>query len=222
VVIADNRTHVYRNSRTLWEDTLAQNPACWAARGNLGDWWLAKGQPEKALAQYRAGLEHVPQPAEWQLQISAGQVLQDLHRPDEAFVHYNRAMDLATGEQVWVSHVNLGSCLQDMQRNVDALDHYRRAEQLHAGALDGRMQINVAGCHMHLGEFAEAAEHYREAMRLDAEPKWLLHFQLGQCLHETRQLDAAIAEYRRAWQLHPGFMPIQDRLNQALAQRAGR
>jgi tetratricopeptide (TPR) repeat protein len=54
------QTLVYENSFTLWNDTLAKNPACWMAHNNLGTLYLAAGQWSRARGQFESALRDKP------------------------------------------------------------------------------------------------------------------------------------------------------------------
>lgn len=52
--------HKYKNLKTLWQDTLAQNPLCWMAHNNLGALLTQTGDNARATAHYHESLRIYP------------------------------------------------------------------------------------------------------------------------------------------------------------------
>ncbi|MBM3855160.1 MAG: tetratricopeptide repeat protein, partial [Verrucomicrobia bacterium] len=73
---------IYRDSHSLWSDTVARNPRAWIGRVNLGVELVARGQYEAALEHYRTALRLRPGAAE--IQTNFGAALLHLGRHGEA------------------------------------------------------------------------------------------------------------------------------------------
>ncbi len=57
-LVAHQRTRTYRDSATLWENTIAQNPASWTAEQNLGTVLdTVQRKPDKAIPHFRKAIE---------------------------------------------------------------------------------------------------------------------------------------------------------------------
>lgn len=62
---------LYRDSHTLWSDTVAHNPRAWIGHVNLGVGLVARGQYETALEHYRSALRLRPDAPEIQTNLGA-------------------------------------------------------------------------------------------------------------------------------------------------------
>ncbi|MBZ5640417.1 MAG: O-GlcNAc transferase, partial [Acidobacteriia bacterium] len=58
------RSHVFKDSETLWLDTLARNSGAWMARANLAKLLTARGDADAAAVQLREAVRSHPQEAE--------------------------------------------------------------------------------------------------------------------------------------------------------------
>ncbi|HVU86584.1 MAG TPA: tetratricopeptide repeat protein [Pirellulales bacterium] len=56
-MISHERTYVYHDLFTLYEDTIQQNPTCWVAYQNLGGALYAAGRYEEAIPSYRQAID---------------------------------------------------------------------------------------------------------------------------------------------------------------------
>jgi len=63
-VLTWKQSHIYADEETLWQDTLAKNPACWMARYNLGINLAEEDQTDAAISQYQQALRLKPDIAE--------------------------------------------------------------------------------------------------------------------------------------------------------------
>ena len=86
---------IYRDLETLYTDTLARNPGCWMAWGNLGAHYLNQGRYEEALPCLEtANSLYADSPGQWHC---IGRVYEELGRDDEAVAAFRRAVALAPG-----------------------------------------------------------------------------------------------------------------------------
>ena len=74
-VLTWKQARIYADQKTLWQDTLAKNPACWMAHDNLGTAFAKQGQLDEAIRQYEEALRLKPDNAEahYSLGIALGQ-----------------------------------------------------------------------------------------------------------------------------------------------------
>ena len=97
-------TWVCESQATLWTDTLAKNPGCWAGYNNLGLALSQKGQMDKAIAQYQKCLEINPRDAE--ARYNLGWAFSQTGQVDEAISQYQKALKINPNDAD--THYNLG------------------------------------------------------------------------------------------------------------------
>jgi tetratricopeptide (TPR) repeat protein len=142
------RASDWRDEETLYAHTLARSPASARIRLNLGNLYLARGETERAAAQFQAGLARHPDDVD--LLTNAGLAWLALGRFAAAEVVLHRAVALSAGDaQAWA---NLGALYGTSGRLEEARRAYGAAlarDPANADALEG-MRI--------LDELAGAAE----------------------------------------------------------------
>jgi tetratricopeptide (TPR) repeat protein len=126
---------IYRDSDTLWNDTLAKNPNCWLAYNRLASHLLEDGKVDEAIAYFQKTL---------QLQIA------DKYNPYDAEAHDNLGIAYAQKEEkadaiaefkeaialnpdMADAHYNLGLMYAHADQFIDALAELQKAHQLNPG-----------------------------------------------------------------------------------------
>ncbi len=157
------RCHAYEGLETLWRDTIARNPGCWMAQHNLGMVYEARGEVDRAIAQYRKAVEI---------------------RPDLESSHFNlatmlaRAGDLDGARRSFEEALrirpdyaeasnNLGNVLMLQDEVAAAMDCYRKAIALDPGYASAHRNLGFA--HGRAGDARAAATELRAALRLEPE-----------------------------------------------------
>lgn len=111
------QSKIYRDSETLWRDTLAKSPTCWLAHNNLGTALLRKGQTDEALAHFQQVLQL--QPDYEVAYYNLGHALLRKGREDEALVQFQKAVELKPDYAG--AHNNLANILLRKGRTRDAI-----------------------------------------------------------------------------------------------------
>src|SRR5256712_813715 len=114
---------VFRDPRTLWTDTLANNPESWMAHNNLG--LLLKdedGNTDGAMAHYRESLRLNPNP---EAHTNLGLALAGEGQLDQAVSHYRSALQL--DPRFPAAHHDLGLALTAQGRIDEAIGEFREA-----------------------------------------------------------------------------------------------
>jgi len=209
----------YRDSETLYRATLARNPSCWMAEGNLAAELAGAGRTGEALEHYARALAIRPDYPE--AHNNLGNLLSTLPgRGQEAIGHYAEALRLRPGFAE--AHMGLANALAAIPgREAEAVAHY--GEALRTKPTDPEAHYDLAGVLARLpGREAEAISQYREALRFgpgSAEA----HNNLGVLLSRTAgPQGGALAEFAEAARLDPNFAGAQVNLANALAQTPGR
>jgi len=110
------QTRIYENMRTLWEDTLAKNPACWLAHNGLGSALAEVGRLDEARAHFEQALASKPNSME--LLNNLASVFLDQGKPDEAIACLRKALALAPASAM--AYYNLGNAFDQLNQPQEA------------------------------------------------------------------------------------------------------
>jgi hypothetical protein len=128
---------VWRNTRTLFEDTIRVEPRSWVAHYNLGVAADKARRYDEALTRFTETIRLAPRFADGHNGL--GDALASLGRTDEAIASYERA--LALKPDLAEAHNNLGiALLRSGKREVGA-DHLRQAVALKPDFHEARLNL---------------------------------------------------------------------------------
>lgn len=197
-VLTARQSEAYRDLRTLWEDTLAKNPGAWMAHNNLGLLLMQEGQPEAAMAHYRAAIAVKPDDAF--AHNNLGHTLASVGRVDEAVPLLEEAVRIEPGNaEAWS---NLGNAHAARQRWADALAAYERALAVRPSFADA--WGNAANVMLLTGRRDDAIAAYERALALD--PGFAdARRNLAIALADAGRRAEAEAQLEAALRLRPGW-----------------
>jgi tetratricopeptide (TPR) repeat protein len=132
------RTWVYKNEVTLWTDTLARNPNCWAGHDNLGNALFQEGQVDEAIEHYQKALEINPNFAE--ARNNLGWALSKRGEVDSSIEQFQKALGIDPNYAH--AHNNLGIALVKKGQLNEAIAQFQEALRLEPGY--GNAQNNLA------------------------------------------------------------------------------
>lgn len=219
----------FRDSETLWLDTLAKNPECWMAHHNLGLDLVERGQFEPAVEHYRCALRLYP---DAEAHLALGAALGALGKTDEAAAAYQAAIRLnpdyaeaysnlsnllarqGDGQQAFQyaakalrlkpdsaqAHFNLANALNLLGKPEAAVSEYKAAINLRPDYAEAH--YNLSGVLLVLGRTDEAARHISEAVRLQPD-RANVRVKLAIVLTRQGQTAEAIRQYREALRQEP-------------------
>ena len=124
----------YKNSDTLWADTLKKNPDSLSAHGEMGRMLLKQGKFNEAKFHFEQKIKIAPYmktflPFKYALFLfDMGLVLQNLGRLDEATVYYQNSLDI--WERFAWTHYQLGLILAQKNNVERARLHFLRALEI--------------------------------------------------------------------------------------------
>jgi Flp pilus assembly protein TadD len=206
------QTAVYRDSQTLWRDTLAKNPDSWIAHDNLGAGLLAAGRPAEAVDHFRKSIQLHPDGIVAHNDYSA--VLKQSGRLAEAETEARKAIEL--GPKLVAPQVNLVEILLKQGRLNEAVEEYKSILQLVPASAPGR--IGLADTLCLLGRSDEAISCYREVLGDDPN-NTEVRIKLGRALIERGDFAAAESEFSSVLQTDPKQAKAIDGLGYALARQ---
>jgi protein O-mannosyl-transferase len=209
-VLTWKQSHIYADQETLWQDTLAKNPACWLAYNNLGNTLLTKGQIDEAIRQYQQAIRLKPHDAE--AHNNLGYALLREGQMDEAIRQFQEASRLRPDDAE--AHNGLGNALAGKGQTDEAIRQYQQALRLKPDFTLAHNNLGIAL--VRKGQMDEAIRQFREALHL--KPDYAeAHNNLGMALAEKSQTDEAINQYQTAIRLQPDYALAHNNLGIALA-----
>ena len=159
-----SRAQVYRDSETLWRDTLAKNPGAWVAHENLGSVLTGQGRFAEAVTEYMAALRIKPDDAEAHYNIGNAMVSQG--KIPEAMAEYTAALQIRP--DFAEAHSNLGAALAHQRKIPEAMAEYTAALRIKPDYPDAHYNLGVAMASQ--GRIPEAVAEYRKTLYL--RPDW--------------------------------------------------
>lgn len=187
----------YRDSKTLWEATLATNPQSWMAYNNVGIDLFASGRIDEAIAQYKHSLQLHDDYAQAHYNLANALLLKGQNA--EAVAQCRIALQLDPNDSD--AHISLGNALLAAGRLTEALSAYAQACQLNPESADA--QYNFGHALQEQGETAQAESRYRRALQLN--PSLVeAHLNLGKILWVTGRQAEAVMHYEEAVSADPG------------------
>jgi tetratricopeptide (TPR) repeat protein len=205
---------IYRDVFTLYEATLARNPACWMAHHNLAIALAASGRVAEAIPHLETTLALKPDFA--QAENNLGDDLARLGRVSEAIPHFERALRLQPDYAI--AHHNLGIALAMVGRTEQAIPQFARAVEIEPAYADAELDWAVAL--VQTGHFPAAVPHFERAVAL-APGSAEAQLAYGRALTEHNDWEGAVAHCRAALELAPKSAEIHLALALAL-RRLGR
>jgi protein O-mannosyl-transferase len=192
------RAAVYRDSETLWRDTVAKNPKAWAGYNNLGLILLQSGKTREAIEHFQRALQLKPDYAD--AHYNLGIAFAQTDRIEDAINQYEQALRLAPDSAE--THNNLGIALKQVGRLDDAISHYEQALRITPN--DAEVHYNLATTLRQVGKNNEAIVHFEQAVRIN--PDFVgAHYNLGAALVKAGRTEEAIQQFEQALRLKPDF-----------------
>lgn len=159
-VLTFHRAGIYRDERSLWEDTLARDPQSMIAAGNLGIVLMNEGRLDEAMALARTVRDRNPEAQEARLNL--GVLLARAGRYAEAVPEFREAVRIRPDDDG--ARIKLGAALARVGDPAGAAAQYREALRLDPGSALAR--YNLGSLFAGLGRLEEAAAQLEEALRL--------------------------------------------------------
>jgi len=219
-VLTWRQSRMYRDVETLYRDSLARNPASWAAHNNLGMVLAERpGQLSDAIAEYQTALRIRPDYAE--AHNNLGIALAEMPgRLLDAIAEYQTALEISP--DLADAHYNLGIALAEMPgRLPDAIAEFQTALKIRPDLAEAHYNLGIALSHTP-GGLQDAIMEYQAALQI--KPDYAeAHMNLGNALSQmTGRLPDAIEEYETALRIRPDSAEAHMNLGIALSHSRGR
>jgi tetratricopeptide (TPR) repeat protein len=203
----------YEEAVEAYEEVIAETPDWWEAHANLGICHARNGQPARAEAAFRQGLEDCPGSPEVRDELAAHLLAErkDLH---EALRLSEEAVALGRDE---IRHLHtLGEVRLAMGDEPGAAEAYRAMLDLDPENPEAHLEIGLL--HEVRGEVREAEEHFVESLKSDpANPRALYSY--ASLYYAADDLDTAEELLMRAVAADARYSPALSALASVRARR---
>jgi tetratricopeptide (TPR) repeat protein len=210
-VLTWSRGAIYHDSETLWRTTIAQNPACWMARDNLGAALLLNGRLTEAEDDFNQALRIKPDDATTHFNL--GSAFFHEGRFSEAIDQFEQ--DLQIKPRDAEARDCLGDALLSAGRATEAMEQYEQALQIKPD--DAKIHYPLAVALLKTGHPSEAIDQFEQTLRLNPDDAEAYN-KLGAALFQTGQVPEAMEQYEQALRLKPDFAEAYYNLANALRQ----
>ena len=233
------RAWVYKNEETLWNDTLAKDPNCWAGYNNLGRALFLKGQVDEAIIQYQKALKINPN--YFEAHVNFGAALFQKRLFSEATAQYQDVLKIDPNSDQ--AHEGIGIIFSEQNYMDKAIAEYQKALRINpynadvhynfgvALFLEGKLDDAIAQYKMTLeidpnfirarnglgtlffkqGHADEALAQYQAALTIDPNNAEV-HYNFGLALYLEKKLDDAITQYKTALEIDPTYLQAYNNL----------
>jgi tetratricopeptide (TPR) repeat protein len=236
------RNPVWKDSLTLWSDTVKKSPDSYGVRNNLGLAYHNLERHVEATREYKEALRLNPDYA--LPHNNLGLVYYDMGRHAEAIIEYKEAIRLNPDFEG--AHNNLGNAYYNQGRIDEAIVEYEETIRLKpdfAGAHynlgrtyydKGRMDEaireyeetirvkpdfadahnNLGLVHFNQGRISKAIEEYKVALRLSPDAPEP-HYNIGNAYYNQGRIDEAVEEFIKTLELNPEHPRAHNNLGNA-------
>ena len=192
------RNTVWRNSITLWQDSLKKNPMNIVALTDMGAAYFNRNAPEKALKYYLLAARFYPD--HFAVHHNLGLAYMGLKKFEKAAAAFLR--DIKNNPQRAKSHILLASAYDALEDPVAAENVYMKA--LDFAIDDPELQYKAGTFYASRGQYEKALVHFDAALALKpAYPQaW---YDKGRVYHEQMLPDDAWTYYLKAISYDPAY-----------------
>ena len=212
-ILTWQRTHVYRDLKTLWDDNLAKNPDSLLARDNLGLYLAQTGQTDAAITCWQISLQIKPDDMEACCNLGTALLLNKQF--DEAARYFQKALQIERNNTEALNGLG-GICAQKKDYR-QAVIFYCRAIQIKPDLARAHFNMGMAFANLH--EWGLAIRSFRNALQINPNQASVdqvsAHAYLAAALFQEGKRREAVQECQAALQLNP-HDPLAARLSQEL------
>lgn len=124
-VLSYRQSLVWRDTGTLFRHALVWYPDSYIAHNNLGAFYEAQGDPERALAEYTLSVRMKSNGFGW---FNLGQIAMKSGRPQEAIEYFTKAVQLRPSHHI--AQLNLGGLLLESGKPAEAIPYLLKAQSI--------------------------------------------------------------------------------------------
>lgn len=204
-ILTWQQTLSYRDSETLWQDTLKKNPQSWMAYNNLGIIVTKQGKLDQGIEYFKNAL--TINPAHLEAHNNLGGAYTKKDRLAEAIDAYEQALTIKPNHPK--THNNLGIVYAKLDRPDKAIAEYKKA--LSHSPRYAEAYYNLGNAYTKQGKLDEAITAYKKGLALKP-----LHAEaltnLGAAFLNKDRVDEAIIQFKKALSTKPGLLNARTNL----------
>jgi pentatricopeptide repeat protein len=208
--MANEHTGDHKGAERAYRRGLEIAPDNVELRNALGWTLFQDGRSAEAAGEYRRALAADPDHVKSHNNLALALV--ELGELEEAAGHFQRSLALEPKAEIYS---DLGFIKAQLGKPDEALADYRKALELDPTCASAHANLAVAA--VQRGKLPEAEAHYRQA--LPERPTAEVRNGLGYVLARQGRADEAVAEFRKAIDANPKFVPAYNNLAEALAKQ---
>ena len=195
-ILTWQRTQVWRDSLSLWNDVARQYPGVAILYNNRGFAYADRREFKKALEDYSQGLALAGD--DWRLLFNSANALRELGAHQEALAQYDRAVvQYPTNADIYyyrgLTHHSLG-------RMQQAIDDYSQALKLNPRRVEAF--VNRGSVYAEMKDYERALADFNSALTLDPDGADV-YFNRGALLRILGRPDEALIDFTQALELEP-------------------
>ena len=198
-ILTWRQSYVYRDSTTLWMDTLKKNPRSWMAYNNLGIIVTREGNPARGEEYFKKALNINPAHLEGYNNLGAAYTKQG--RLKDAANVYEQALALQSNHPKTLN--NLGIVYAKEDRLDSAIETYTKALSISPRYIEAR--YNLGNAFLNKGSYEEAIAAYKTVLSIKPIHAETL-INLGAAYLNTNSLDQALLYLKKGLAINPALV----------------
>ncbi len=163
------QSHVYKDTITLWKDTVRKNPGAWMAHYNLGLEYANSGKVGLAAHSYALAVKYKPD--HYKAHFNLGNSYRLLGRLEDAVESYRNA--LRVNPEHFKSWVNMGIILGKLNNTGQAIEALNKAGELQPDK--SLVHYNLGVLYSEAGQFDKAKDAFEKVLQLDPDDQEALN-----------------------------------------------
>jgi len=187
---------IYRDSDTLWRDTVTKSPTSWMAQNNFGALLLREGKENEGLERYRRALELDPN--QFEIYNNLGFTLLEMGRVGESLPPLQKAAEMQPKSAA--VQYNWSSALVQTGLTDEAIQHLQEAIDIDPTYVPAYSTLGYIL--LQKRRAAESLNYLETALRID--PDFVsAHFNIANTLLQLGRAEEALSHLQRALAIDP-------------------
>jgi protein O-mannosyl-transferase len=206
------RSWVFENEKTLWNDEIYYNAESWMGQNNLGLALARENHVDDAIIHLRKALELNPNDP--MAHYNLGSALIQGKQTDEGIVELKRAMEIDPNNPA--ASYNLGNSLVQAGRVNEGIAYLKKT--LEFNPYYAEACYNLGNAYLQKKQIDDAIAQYQKALEINPDYAEALS-NLGNAFYAKGRLDDAVAQYKKALAIDPSLLETLNDLGAALVKK---